>query len=214
MKLQEKLNAIQTTLIAKKGQYNSFGKYNYRSMEDILESVKPLLEKHGCILVVSDEMVMLGDRFYIKATAKISDGESAISADGWARESLDKKGMDASQITGATSSYARKYALNGLLAIDDTKDADTMDNRVAKAHQVDTAVTGYKTASKATADDKKAYWKEMQDLCQLQDVDAIEFLSADIDMTDKNLVHNQVVKWLKNPELLRDQLINFRQQGE
>lgn len=121
---------IQNELKAPKNQYNSFGKYSYRSCEDILEGVKPLLKKYNCELHISDEIVMLGDRFYIKATATLKDsqGEEVVSY-GIAREPLARKGMDEAQVTGATSSYARKYALNGLFCIDDTKDADTMDNR-------------------------------------------------------------------------------------
>lgn len=128
MEFIEKVVAIQSELKAPKGQYNSFGKYNYRSCEDILEGVKPLLAKHGLVLTIQDSIELIGDRFYVKATSTITDGKEQLSTSAYARESLDKKGMDASQVTGATSSYARKYALNGLLAIDDTKDADTMDN--------------------------------------------------------------------------------------
>jgi essential recombination function protein len=128
MEFIEKIVAIQSELKAPKWQYNSFGKYNYRSCEDILEGVKPLLTKHGLVLTIQDSIDLIGDRFYVKATATITDGKEQLSTSAYARESLDKKGMDASQVTGATSSYARKYALNGLLAIDDTKDADTMDN--------------------------------------------------------------------------------------
>jgi hypothetical protein len=123
----KKIAKIQRELKAPKGQYNSFGKYHYRSCEDILEGVKPLLG--DLVLIISDDMVNLGDRFYVKATASITDGENTISNSAFARESFDKKGMDDSQITGSTSSYARKYALNGLFGIDDTKDADTQDNR-------------------------------------------------------------------------------------
>lgn len=125
---QQKVVAIQSKLKAPKGQYNSFGKYNYRSCEDILEGVKPLLSEQGLILTIEDNIEMIGDRYYVKATATLSDGTNSISTSAYARESLDKKGMDSSQVTGATSSYARKYALNGLLCIDDTKDADTMNN--------------------------------------------------------------------------------------
>ena len=122
--LVEKVNWIQSNLKAPKNQRNNFGGYNYRSCEDILEAVKPLLAEKGLVLTVGDEVVQLGDRFYVKATASITDGEHEITNTAYAREALEKKGMDASQITGATSSYARKYALNGLLCIDDTKDAD------------------------------------------------------------------------------------------
>lgn len=145
MEFIEKIVAIQSELKAPKGQYNSFGKYNYRSCEDILEGVKPLLAKHGLVLTIRDGIELIGDRFYVKATATITDGKEQLSTDAYARESADKKGMDASQVTGATSSYARKYALNGLLAIDDTKDADTMDNSKKPAQQTQETVYNWQT---------------------------------------------------------------------
>lgn len=123
--LTEKLTSVQAELKAPKGQYNSFGKYKYRNCEDILEAVKPLLAKNGLSLVISDDIVPLGDRFYVKATARLTDGENILETSAYAREEESKKGMDASQVTGAASSYARKYCLNGLFLIDDTKDADT-----------------------------------------------------------------------------------------
>ena len=127
MKIREKLMAIQTELKAPKGQYNSYGKYNYRSCEDILEAVKPLLAKYKCTLTIHDDIALVGERYYIKATASLLDTETpeSIGNVAYARESFDKKGMDDSQITGTASSYARKYCLNGLFLIDDTKDADT-----------------------------------------------------------------------------------------
>lgn len=119
------LAQIQSELKAPKGQRNTFGKYNYRSCEDILEAVKPLLSVRGLVLIITDDIVQIGERYYVRATATIYDSEgSYISNSALAREELKRTGMDASQITGATSSYARKYALNGLFAIDDTKDAD------------------------------------------------------------------------------------------
>lgn len=130
--LHSKLQAIQSDLKAPKGQKNTFGNYNYRSCEDILEAVKPLLQKQGLVLTISDDVVEVGGRIYVKATAIIGDGETQTSVSAFARESEDKKGMDAAQITGAASSYARKYALNGLFCIDDTKDADTRDNTAEK----------------------------------------------------------------------------------
>ena len=122
----KKVAKIQRELKAPKNQYNSFGKYKYRSCEDILEGLKAHLE--GLVLTLSDDVVIFGDRVYVKATATITNGTDSITNTGLARESLEKKGMDCSQITGTASSYARKYALNGLFCIDDTKDADTMDN--------------------------------------------------------------------------------------
>ena len=124
--IQEKLTKIQKTLKVPKVNFNSFGKYKYRSCEDILEAVKPLLPE-DVSLTLSDESISVGDRYYIKATASFKEGDDEIIATGFARESEDKKGMDDSQITGTASSYARKYALNGLFLIDDTKDADTDD---------------------------------------------------------------------------------------
>lgn len=140
------LVAIQSELKCNKSQYNSFGKYHYRSLEDIFEAVKPLLAKYESSLVISDEIVEVSGRVYVKATAKFTDkdGTSEIVT-AYARESLEKKGMDDSQVTGATSSYARKYALNGLFMIDDTKDADTdeakneSDARAKKQDRVKTA---------------------------------------------------------------------------
>jgi len=120
----KELLLIQSELKAPKNQRNNFGNYNYRSNEDILEAVKPLLVKHNCILTVSDDIVEVGGRVYVKATATIKCGEMQESVTAYAREAETKKGMDDSQITGSSSSYARKYALNGLFLIDDTKDAD------------------------------------------------------------------------------------------
>ena len=129
MKLHEKLLAIQTKLKAPKGQYNSFGKYSYRSAEDILEAVKPLNAEQGVLLTITDEIKEVGGRIYVVATATASDGTDELKVSAFAREPENKKGMDESQITGATSSYARKYALNGLYAIDDNKDADTDEHK-------------------------------------------------------------------------------------
>ena len=127
MNIYGKLSNIQNELKCNKNQYNSFGKYAYRSCEDILEAVKPLLKKEKVVLTISDELQYIGNRYYIKATATLIDTESeaTISNSAYAREEETKKGMDGSQITGASSSYARKYALNGLFGIDDNKDSDT-----------------------------------------------------------------------------------------
>ena len=123
------LMVIQSILKAPKSQYNSFGKYNYRNCEDILEALKPICKEYNSAVVLTDDVVTIGDRYYVKATATLycfngTDVDS-ISASAFAREEQDKKGMDGSQVTGASSSYARKYALNGLFAIDDTKDSDS-----------------------------------------------------------------------------------------
>lgn len=119
-----KLSIIQAEIKAPKGQMNKFGNYKYRSCEDIVEAAKPVLQKHGFYLTLSDEIICIGTRFYVKATVSIFDGTESYTATAYAREEESKKGMDGAQITGAASSYARKYALNGLFAIDDTKDAD------------------------------------------------------------------------------------------
>lgn len=131
MELIKKLSKIQRELKAPKNQRNNFGNYNYRSCEDILEAVKPLLDE-TTTLTIQDEIVLIGTRYYVKAVAELISGVEKISGVAYARESEIKKGMDESQITGAASSYARKYALNGLFLIDDTKDADTMDNNHPK----------------------------------------------------------------------------------
>ena len=129
-----KLLSIQNELKAPKNQYNKFGKYNYRSCEDILEAIKPLCLKYGAVLLVDDYVEQVGERFYIKAKASLIDieTEQEIYACAYARESENKKGMDSAQVTGATSSYARKYALNGLFCIDDTKDVDTQEYQEKK----------------------------------------------------------------------------------
>ena len=126
MEIYKKLMNIQTKLKAPKSQRNNFGNYNYRSCEDILEAVKPLLDEFKVALTIKDEIVLIGERYYIKATATLIDIDTGDTTEtsAYARESAEKRGMDSSQVTGATSSYARKYALNGLFAIDDNKDAD------------------------------------------------------------------------------------------
>ena len=125
LSLVQKVVLVQDELKAPKGQFNKFGNYKYRSCEDIVESVKPILKKYGIMLNISDELVLVGERYYVKASATLTDGTDCMTSVAFAREPKELKGMSESQITGTASSYARKYALNGLLAIDDTKDADT-----------------------------------------------------------------------------------------
>lgn len=136
MNIHQKLQGIQSSLKAPKGQTNKFGGYRYRSAEDILTSVKPLLAEWACTLVITDEMVEVGGRVYVKSTAVIASTEdssdSSIHVNAYAREAETKKGMDDAQITGSASSYARKYALNGLFAIDDTKDPDATNDHGSK----------------------------------------------------------------------------------
>lgn len=150
----KKLNMVQDELEAPKNQFNSFGKYHYRSCEDILEGLQPLLAKHGAVVVLSDEIKEVGGRVYVEATATFYDCESGeeISNTASAREAESKKGMDDSQVTGATSSYARKYALNGLFAIDDEKDADTRDN----------SQSGQKPQQKQYSDDNRPWLPNTQ----------------------------------------------------
>lgn len=167
--IHAKLQAIQSELKAPKGQTNAFGKYKYRSCEDILESVKPLLKEQGLTLTLSDDVVEVGGRVYVKATATIGNGEEHTSVTAFARESLDKKGMDDSQITGAASSYARKYALNGLFCIDDTKDADTMDNTKPAAPKAE--------AWRPLCDLEN--WKDNEKLTEGEAQKVVDFLNRD-----------------------------------
>jgi hypothetical protein len=170
------MQQIQSGLKAPKGQTNTFGNYKYRSCEDIVEALKPLLAEHDAHLSISDEMINVGDRVYVCATAKIIvDKETIGEACAYAREPLSKKGMDEAQITGATSSYARKYALNGLLAIDDTKDADTQDNSKHKqvvAIKPDQVIVIDDMLKEAKAD-KPAFLKHYK-------IQAVELMSADV----------------------------------
>jgi hypothetical protein len=157
--LRGKLSLIQDVLHAPKGQKNTFGKYNYRSCEDIFKAVKPHLKEHGVVLTVGDELVMIGERYYIKATAILRDTvtDETITNVAYAREELTKKGMDGSQITGTASSYARKYALNGLFNIDDTKDSDaTNEHGKGKTTPAKGKATTGKAPTKPARDPKLA----------------------------------------------------------
>ena len=150
MSVYEKLLKIQGSLKAPKGQYNGFGKYKYRSCEDILEALKPLLVENKAVVTINDSLVQIGERYYVQAVATLIDVEDGekVSVMAYAREALSKKGMDESQVTGATSSYARKYALNGLFAIDDNKDMDYMQGQFTDENK------GNNKQNKA----KKDYW--------------------------------------------------------
>ena len=145
MNKYEKLLQVQNELKAPKGQFNAFGKYKYRNCEDILEAVKPLLLKVAATLTLSDEVVLIGDRTYIRAIATFFDVEKSegINVSAYAREDLDKKGMDLAQITGSVSSYARKYALNGLFCIDDTKDSDATNTHDKATTTTQTAIDNH-----------------------------------------------------------------------
>ena len=172
--VHSKLKEAQARLKAPKGQYNEYGKYNYRSCEDILEAVKPILNELGMTLILSDRIVEIGGRIYIEATATITDCESgeAISNTAYAREEEVKKGMDSSQITGSCSSFARKYALNGILLCDDTKDADTRDNREEEDKK-----TEKKAAPKI--DTKASIVDEMNTKISVKDVDVLMNKASD-----------------------------------
>jgi hypothetical protein len=154
--IHAKLVAIQSDLKAPKNQTNAFGKYKYRSCEDILEAAKPLLKEHGLVLTLSDDIVEVGGRVYVRASASVTDGENHVQTTAFARESLDKKGMDDAQITGSASSYARKYALNGLFCIDDTKDSDaTNDHGKAPQKPITVPQSKYVTIPKPVEEPKK-----------------------------------------------------------
>ena len=158
----EKLSALILELKAPKSQKNNFGKYNYRSAEDILEAVKPLANKYGLVPKLTDKIVLIGDRYYVESHAIITDGKNTEQASGFAREPESKKGMDESQITGTASSYARKYAMNGLYQIDDTKDAETDEYK----QQVDSGKP--KTIDSNKAKVLKAKIKELAVLASLK----------------------------------------------
>lgn len=167
----KELISIQSELKAPKNLYNSYGNYKYRNAEAILEAVKPLLLKYECLLIINDEITLIGDRYYVKATAVLTNKQGkTICTSAFAREPLNKKGQDESQVTGAASSYARKYALNGLFAIDDTKDADALNTSAeytqkpqtpAQAPQTDPAKVAEAIAkvqaAKTSAEVKKLY---------------------------------------------------------
>lgn len=171
----DKLMRIQAKLKAPKGQRNTFGNYNYRSCEDILEAVKPLLAEEGCTLTLSDKIELIGDRYYIKATATLKSDKEEIQVSAYAREEQAKKGMDSAQVTGATSSYARKYALNGLFCIDDNKDPDTDEYTKQKKKAQESAKAEEKIAAEMEknaielASDREV--KTFMDMCEKLDVD-------------------------------------------
>ena len=188
MNIYEKLNRIQTELKAKKGQKNTFGNYKYRSLEDINEAVKPFLKELKLVLVLQDSVEIVGERIYVKAKAMLIDVDKPterFQTTAFARESLTKKGMDESQITGSSSSYARKYCLNALFCIDDTKDADKMDNRVKQPKN--TAKNDFLTKMKGFAEhEPDAYWKvmgkwQMKKASQIKNPEAQEGILQEID---------------------------------
>lgn len=165
MSIYEKLAAVQSALKAPKSQYNKFGNYNYRNCEDIIEAVKPILKANNLLLMLTDDIELIGDRFYVKATATVVDTTDGTSlyVTAYAREEKEKKGMDGSQVTGASSSYARKYALNGMFAIDDTKDSDTTntgDNKAQKMETFEDAIGYVFTFGQYNGETLGDIWKE------------------------------------------------------
>jgi hypothetical protein len=172
--INAKLQKVQAKLKAPKNQYNSFGKYKYRNCEDILEAVKPLLDEQGLTLTLSDYIVAVleTNRTYVKAVATLTDGKDTLEVCAYAREAETKKGMDDSQVTGATSSYARKYALNGLFLIDDTKDADSMDNTASATSTPSKPKAKAQPKPAAKASDIKAKASEIvHRYCELHNAD-------------------------------------------
>lgn len=201
MTLEEKLLQIQMELVAPKNQWNDFGGYKYRSCEDILEGLKPCLSKVKAAVTLSDDLVLIGDRYYVKAIATLYDAESqfTIQNSAYAREELSKKGMDSAQVTGSASSYARKYALNGLFGIDDVKDPDTRNNNEdgkKKTAEPKRQQQKQQQAPKTTPkiDDTKA--QMLVDLCMKDGVDiravlAMYKVQAVEDLTEKKFQNIQ-----------------------
>lgn len=190
------LSKIQSDVKAPKGQFNSYGKYRYRSAEDIVEAVKPVINSYGYYLTLNDEIVLIGNRYYVKATATLSNGQETFTASAFAREEESKKGMDGSQITGAASSYARKYALNGLFAIDDTKDADST-NTHGKKNEEDTWIGYEKLDYLFKLLETSTYDSEMREklAIRIEDIDTLE-------------AYEKAVQDLQNNQLGIDGIIN------
>lgn len=189
MELNDKLLIIQSKLKAPKNQYNDFNKFYYRSAEDILEALKPLLKEVGCTLTISDEIVVVAERVYVKAIATLSDGKDNISTTAFAREEESKKGMDVAQITGAASSYARKYALNGLFCIDDTKDPDSTNKGEQETRSSAAPKTISKPVAKPTAKPAAKPEAKPNDLEQAKKA---------LDLCKDNKSIDEVVKTFKN----------------
>ena len=206
MEIYEKLNKIQSELKAPKGQYNKFGKYSYRSCEDILEALKPHLLKYGCVVTLTDDMQLIGERYYLKTTATITDADSgkSVSNVALAREDKERAGMSESQITGTASSYARKYALNGLFLIDDTKDADTdayHEQTTDEKQKEDPKVA----AAKAKANDvKKLLMKISGDKAIAQQVWNEQYKADAGDIVKKNEALNELQDKLRRIEEMQN----------
>lgn len=176
--IYQKLAEIQKELFVPKGQTNSFGKYNYRSCEDILKAVKPICDKSGCVLMITNDLVNIGDRIYVKATAKLTEVETGeqIESIAHAREEAEKKGMDGSQITGAASSYARKYALAGLFCIDNESDEDVTNTETKTEQKADVNAEKKATASQIEFLSAKYTGENLTKLLQANNIEKLEDL--------------------------------------
>jgi hypothetical protein len=194
MNIYEKLTEIQQKLKAPKNQFNTFGGYHYRSCEDILEALKPLL--NGIGLHINDDVVEVGGRVYVRATVTLTYSDQSISVSGFAREEETKKGMDGSQITGAASSYARKYALNGLFLIDDNKDSDTTNKGEEKPPSEPKKPPKTSVKPNTITDERRAKWAEMMERYQSIDPSAFRITLAAATPNNKD-------KWLKIEDVPR-----------
>ena len=207
MSITEKLMRIQTEIKAPKNLYNSIGKYKYRNAEGICEAVKPFLQKEKCALTLEDEIVEVGGRVYVRATATLTDCESDedFTTTAYARESFEKKGMDDSQITGTASSYARKYALNGLLLLDDTKDADTDEYKKQTDGKIEEAEDMKKTEEIGNMKISEVKVNVLHKRCTDEGVDEAKVLSlykvSDFSELTEKKFHNIVENWAKIKEM-------------
>lgn len=187
MDIYKTLNAVQVELKAPKGRMNKFGGYKYRSCEDILEAAKPILNKHKLTLSISDEPTLIGERYYIKATATVStESGETLSVNGYAREEDVKKGMDSAQVTGSTSSYARKYALNGLFLIDDTQDPDTEEYTNESVNRSKAENKKPDLAKETKAEPKKADAKKTEDWDKTLEKMAVTRLVNEVEIAEIN----------------------------
>lgn len=205
MNVYEKLQHVQSGLKAPKSQYNKFGNYYYRNCEDIQEAAKPLLQEVKAALVVGDELVLIGERYYIKAMARFVDCESGESVENtaYAREEQEKKGMDVSQVTGSTSSYARKYALNGLFCIDDVKDADNQNDTTGKVQMSTKSAKGSVKTSRKQDSEKPAGAKTGTTTSQPDQSAEAEKVTPAMIETVKSLVEKYSAKGLKMEKILK-----------
>jgi len=192
----KKLIEVQTELKAPKNKFNSFGNFSYRSCEDILESVKPLLKARGLMMTITDEVVNVGSKNYIRATVTIRDGDQTVSVSAFAREAEAKKGMDDSQITGTASSYARKYALNGMFLIDDTKDADADEYRTV----IDPVAGSGTTLLFEDEKISKLKAKTLKDLCEKTNTDIPKVLEYYKVSTIEEMTSSQYAEAVKQIE--------------